>query len=85
MQVRAAVISGPSGPFEIAELTLGNPRPSEVLVRVVATGVCQTDLSVRDRHTPVPLALVVGHEAAGVVERVGASGRGPVPGNCAVS
>ena len=55
MQVRAAVVSEPSGPFEITELTLADPRPSEVLVRMVATGICQTDLHVRDQHYPVPL------------------------------
>ena len=72
MQVRAAVVSKPSGPFEITELTLGDPRPSEVLVRVVATGICQIDMSMSDQHTPVPLPAVLGHEGAGVVERVGA-------------
>ena len=81
MQVRAAVVSKPSGPFEITELTLGEPRQSEVLVRMVATGICQTDLSVRDQHTPVPLPVVLGHEGAGVVERVGTGVRGLVPGD----
>ncbi len=81
MQVRAAVVSEPSGAFEIAELTLADPRPYEVLVRVVATGICQTDLNVRDQRYPVPLPAAFGHEGAGVIERVGAGVRGLVPGD----
>ncbi len=81
MQVRAAVVSEPSGAFEIAELSLADPRPCEVLVRMVATGICQTDLHVRDQHHPVPLPAVLGHEGAGVVERVGLGVRGLVPGD----
>src|SRR2546427_4764998 len=42
-----------------------------VLVRVVATGICHTDLIIRDQYYPVPLPVVLGHEGAGVVERVG--------------
>ena len=46
-------------------------RPHEVLVRITAVGMCHTDLSVRASHTPFPLPAVLGHEDAGVVERVG--------------
>ena len=68
------------GAFEIAEWTLVEPRQSEVLVRVVANGICQTELHVRDPHYPGPLPAVLGHAGAGVVERVGAGVRGLVSG-----
>src|SRR3954454_8051120 len=48
-------------------------RPEEVLVKVAAAGICHTDLIVRDQWYPVPLPAVLGHEGAGVVERVGAN------------
>ena len=62
-----------SAPIQLQELTLDHPRESEVLVRIEAAGLCHSDLSVvnGDRVRPLPMAL--GHEAAGVVEAVGAS------------
>ena len=67
----AAVLSDYHQPFEIAEVELDDPRDDEVLVRVVATGLCHTDLSVRENVTPFPLPGVIGHEGAGVIEAVG--------------
>ncbi|MFD7550534.1 NAD(P)-dependent alcohol dehydrogenase [Streptomyces sp. NPDC059578] len=70
--VKAAVVREKGGPFVFEDLALDTDlRPDEVLVRVVATGVCQTDVHVRDQALPVPLPAVLGHEGAGVVERVG--------------
>jgi aryl-alcohol dehydrogenase len=61
-----------SGPFRIKELELDEPRDDEVLVRVVAVGICHTDLAGRDGHLPIPPPpSVFGHEGAGVVEKVG--------------
>ncbi len=71
MQIRAAVATAKWEPFVIQTLELDEPRPDEVLVRVVATGVCHTDLVVRDQYYPTPLPAVLGHEGAGIVERVG--------------
>ena len=71
MNVTAAVVRDQEQPFEIEELELEKPRAGEVLVRVVATGMCHTDLIVRDQWYPVPLPVVLGHEGAGIVERVG--------------
>lgn len=65
------VVEEKEQPFVSRELELEEPRADEVLVRVVATGVCHTDLIVRDQWYPVPLPAVLGHEGAGVVERVG--------------
>ena len=71
MQITAAVVPATSAPFELCELDLEPPGPGEVLVRMVATGVCHTDQVIRDQLVPVPLPAVLGHEGAGVVEEVG--------------
>jgi aryl-alcohol dehydrogenase len=74
MKATAAVLRAPHAPFAIEELMLDEPRPDEVVVRVVAVGMCQTD--VMARHMPPQMftgPIVFGHEGAGVVERVGAS------------
>lgn len=57
------------------------PRPDEVLVRIVATGLCHTDLVVRDQVYPVPLPVVLGHEGAGIVEAVGSAVTKVAPGD----
>jgi aryl-alcohol dehydrogenase len=55
-------------------LDLAAPRPDEVLVRIVATGMCHTDLHARDGYFPnLPYPIVCGHEGAGIVEEVGAA------------
>ncbi|MER5770864.1 NAD(P)-dependent alcohol dehydrogenase [Streptomyces sp. NPDC001985] len=80
--VRAAVVREKGGPFVFEALTLDTRlRPDEVLVRVVATGVCQTDIHVRDQYLPTPLPAVLGHEGAGVVERVGGAVTTVAPGD----
>ncbi|MGO8914298.1 MAG: NAD(P)-dependent alcohol dehydrogenase [Stellaceae bacterium] len=71
MRIRAAVATAPDAPFEIAACDLGEPQAGEVLVRVHACGICHTDLAVKLQHIPVPLPRVLGHEGAGIVERVG--------------
>lgn len=71
MKITAAVVREKEQPFSIEELDLEEPRADEILVRVVATGVCHTDLIVRDQYYPVPLPVVLGHEGAGVVEGIG--------------
>ena len=71
MKIKAAVVREKAQPFAIEELELDTPRADEVLVRIVATGLCHTDLVVRDQYYPVALPAVLGHEGAGVVEQVG--------------
>jgi len=70
-QARAAICRGHDEPFAIEEVELADLAPDELLVRVVACGICHTDLAVRDEQLPVPLPAVLGHEGAGVVEAVG--------------
>jgi len=67
----AAIARDKAGPLTIEEVQIEPPRRDEVLVKIVATGVCHTDMLVRDQGYPVPLPLVLGHEGAGIVEQVG--------------
>ncbi|MFC7489854.1 MULTISPECIES: zinc-binding dehydrogenase [unclassified Knoellia] len=60
-----------SAPLSIEVVTLEGPGPGEVLVRIVAAGLCHSDLSVVNGDRPRPLPMVLGHEAAGVVEELG--------------
>jgi aryl-alcohol dehydrogenase len=70
--VTSAVVRRKGGPLALEKLRLEGPRPDEVLVRIVATGMCHTDMVVHDQVYPVPLPIVLGHEGAGVVETIGA-------------
>ena len=81
MEMQGAVIYEPSGKFSIEQLTIEDPRDTEVLVRITATGICHTDLAGRDQHIPVPLPSVFGHEGAGIVEKVGAQVTKVKPGD----
>ncbi|MDF3310568.1 NAD(P)-dependent alcohol dehydrogenase [Rhodococcus sp. T2V] len=67
----AAVVPAENAPFLLEEVEIDSPRPSEVLVRVVASGMCQADLTARSGGIPFPLPGVLGHEGSGVVEAVG--------------
>jgi S-(hydroxymethyl)glutathione dehydrogenase/alcohol dehydrogenase len=72
---RAAVLRTSGRPTTIEPLELATPRPGEVRVRILASGVCHSDLHVRDGEWPRPTPIVMGHEGAGVVEAVGADVR----------
>ncbi|NPV05971.1 MAG: NAD(P)-dependent alcohol dehydrogenase [Syntrophaceae bacterium] len=70
--IRAAVLRRRGGPLTLEALEMEGPREDEVLVRIVATGICHTDIRyVDDWHEDADGPLVLGHEGAGVVERVG--------------
>jgi aryl-alcohol dehydrogenase len=73
LECTVAVVRETARPFTIETMYLEDPRPDEVLVRIVATGVCHTDMIVRDQYYPTPLPAVLGHEGAGVVEKIGAA------------
>lgn len=60
-----------SRPLTVGELELDDPGPGEVLVRIRAAGLCHSDLSVVDGNRVRPTPMLLGHEASGVVERVG--------------
>jgi aryl-alcohol dehydrogenase len=69
--IRAAIAREPGQPLQFEDATLEAPRDNEVLVRMVATGVCHTDMVIRDQQYKTPLPMILGHEGAGVVEQVG--------------
>jgi aryl-alcohol dehydrogenase len=71
MEIKAAVVREARGPFKIEKLTLDEPRKGEILVRMVASGICHTDIIVRDQHYLPKVPVVLGHEGAGIVEKIG--------------
>ncbi|WP_126173583.1 NAD(P)-dependent alcohol dehydrogenase [Altericroceibacterium xinjiangense] len=81
MEVKAAVCSGNTEPFTIRNVTLDDLRPDELRIRMVASGICHTDMAVRDQQLPVPLPVVLGHEGAGIVEEVGSNVTSAQPGD----
>lgn len=71
MRARAAVLRAVDQPYVIEEIDLRDLRPDEVLVRIVGTGMCHTDVLPRVPDFIAPPPIVTGHEGAGVVEVVG--------------
>jgi alcohol dehydrogenase len=70
-----------SKPFEVTEVDLSGPGPGELLVRIAAAGICHSDLSAVTGDRPRALPAVAGHEAAGVVEEIGAGVTTFAPGD----
>ena len=70
-----------SRPFRVGELELDGPDTGELLVRIEAAGICHSDLSVVDGNRPRPLPMLLGHEAAGIVEAVGEGVTDAAPGD----
>src|SRR5438034_8392621 len=70
-RMKAAVFHGPHQPLTIEEVDIDKPIGREVLVRVVGSGVCHSDLHFVDGYYPFPTPAILGHEAAGIVEEVG--------------
>jgi aryl-alcohol dehydrogenase len=81
MKITAAVVEEKDASFDITEVELDEPRADEMVVKIVAAGMCHTDLSVRSAATPFPLPAVLGHEGAGIVESVGPQVSEFVPGD----
>jgi alcohol dehydrogenase len=93
MKVRGAVIHAmgktapyaDSRPLAVEEVELTPPGEDEVLVRIAAAGLCHSDLSVINGDRPRPTPMLLGHEAAGVVEEIGPGVTGVVPGDHVVT
>jgi aryl-alcohol dehydrogenase len=82
MKITAAVVPARTQPFEIQHLDLAAPLADEVLVRIIASGLCHTDLHARDGYfANLPYPVVCGHEGAGIVEEVGAAVTDLAPGD----
>jgi aryl-alcohol dehydrogenase len=77
----AAVSRSTGEPLSVETLRIEDPRPDEVLVQVIATGICHTDVGMRDSPDRVPKPIVLGHEGAGIVVKVGAAVRKVLPGD----
>ena len=69
--MRAAVLKTIPGQLDVEDVNVGEPGPSEVLVRTSAAGLCHSDLHFMTGAYPYPTPTVLGHESAGVVEAVG--------------
>lgn len=84
MEIRAAVARGAGQPLTIENIKIEEPREDEIRVKMVATGICHTDLSVMAGYMPTPLPVVLGHEGAGIVEKVGKNISKVKPGDSVV-
>lgn len=72
MKVKAAVVNGVNQPYTFETLNLAELKDDEVRVRIVATGICHSDDALRLGHAAYEFPGVLGHEGAGIVEKVGA-------------
>jgi len=86
MRIRAAVLESFGAPLAVQDVELAGPGPGEVLVRLLACGVCHTDLYTASGADPSGYApAVLGHEGCGVVEEVGEGVRSVAPGDRVVT
>ena len=81
LDYRAAVLHAPNAPIAIETVTARDLRPHDVLVRVKAAGLCHTDLEVIEGQLRYPMPIVLGHEAAGIVEALGPATQGVAIGD----
>lgn len=71
MKINAAVTHTCASPFQIEPVELAEPKAGEMLVKIAACGVCHTDEAAQHEQVPTKLPAVLGHEGAGIVEKVG--------------
>src|SRR6266446_2919402 len=76
LEYRAAVLHAVQTPMSIETITATDLQPTDVLVRIRAAGLCHTDLDVITGSLRYPMPIVLGHEAAGIVEQLGPEARG---------
>lgn len=81
MRTSAAIALAPGEPLAVLDIDLDDPRDDEILVRMLAVGICHTDISAARGRLPVRMPIVLGHEGAGVVERVGPRVTSVAPGD----
>lgn len=79
--MKAAVLRGAHQPLSIEDIQISNPRSHEVLIRTSGVGVCHSDLHYMEGFYAAPMPSVLGHESAGVVEKVGPEVRYVKPGD----
>jgi S-(hydroxymethyl)glutathione dehydrogenase/alcohol dehydrogenase len=83
--MKAAILHQPGTPLTLEDVTVSLPAPREILIRTQACGVCHSDLHFTDGAYPTPLPALPGHEAAGIVEAVGADVTAVKPGDHVVT
>lgn len=71
MEIKAAIARESGKPLSVENIHIEEPRENEILVKIVATGVCHTDMAVMAGILPTPMPVVLGHEGAGIVEKTG--------------
>jgi S-(hydroxymethyl)glutathione dehydrogenase/alcohol dehydrogenase len=81
MKMRAAVLYEARKPMVVEEVTIDDPQDHEVMVRLVVTGICHSDLLPIKGDVPQSFPVVVGHEGAGIVEKIGPGVTGLQPGD----
>jgi len=69
--MKAAILYETNTPLKVEDVTLDDPQQNEILVKIVASGVCHSDLHFMKGDMPQPVPFVPGHEGAGIVEKVG--------------
>ncbi len=79
--IQAAVLRKKGGPLKIESVEMEAPQDDEVLVRLVASGICRTDIDFCDEWDQADGAVVLGHEGAGVIEQIGRAVKGVKPGD----
>lgn len=80
-KIQAAVLREKGGPLKIESLEMESPRDDEVLVRIVATGICRTDIDIIDEWDSPEMPAVLGHEGTGVVIKAGKTVKSVAPGD----
>lgn len=81
MLIKAAVVHEKNREFVIEDVELKEPKANEVLVKIVASGICHSDEVARKQILPIPLPAVFGHEGSGIVEKVGSGVQSVQPGD----
>ncbi|OPY57655.1 MAG: Aryl-alcohol dehydrogenase [Pelotomaculum sp. PtaU1.Bin035] len=81
MEIQAAVLYRKGEKFRIEPVTLDEPKAGEVLIKIVASGICLTDIHVQNQEYWFPLPAVLGHEGAGIVEKAGEGVSAVKPGD----
>jgi Zn-dependent alcohol dehydrogenase len=71
MKIKAAILYQPKTPLKVEEVDLEEPQEGEIRVKITAIGLCHTDLRAIEGDLPVPMPVVLGHEGAGIVDKVG--------------
>jgi aryl-alcohol dehydrogenase len=83
MEIRAAISRANQNSFSVEAVTLDDPQPDEILVRIIGVGLCHTDLFAAQGNI-VALPAVLGHEGSGIIEQVGADVKGVNVGDAVV-